>query len=77
MPVRKRRKCIDEIIIRCTVQCLAEFNFSRDYVAGIMIKTANIIFGQNWIRRTRLEDDEDDWSEEEADDIDSEQHNAK
>jgi hypothetical protein len=42
-----------------------------------MIKTANIIFGQNWIRKTRLEDDEDDWSEEEADDIDSEQHNAK
>jgi hypothetical protein len=77
MPVRKSRKCIDERIIRCNVQCLAEFNVSRDDVAGIMIKTANIIFGQNWIRKTRLEDDEDDWSEEETDDTDSEHHNAK
>ena len=62
-PIRSSRKYIDERIIRCTTQCLAEHNVSRNDVAGIIIKTANIIFGQKWSCDTLLDDAVDDISD--------------
>ena len=47
VPVRSSRKYIDERIIRSTVQCLADYKVSRKDVTGIILKTANIIFGQH------------------------------
>ena len=42
--VRHSRKNIDENIMRCTVQCLADYKVSAGDLAGIIIHTANIIF---------------------------------
>ena len=66
VPIRSSRKCIDERIIRCTTQCLADHKVSRNDVAGIIIKTANIIFGQNWTRHALLEDGEEDFSDSDS-----------
>ena len=54
IPIRTSRKCIDEKIIRCTVQCLADHEVSREDATGIIIKTANMIFGQNWMKSADL-----------------------
>ena len=49
-PIRTSRKCIDERIIRCTVQCFADHKVSREDATGIIIRTANMNFGQNWLK---------------------------
>ena len=46
--VRHSRKSIDENIMRCTVQWLADYKVSPGDLVGIIIHTANIILGQNW-----------------------------
>ncbi len=55
--VRTSQKNIDERIIKCTIQCFADHNVSRNDVAGIIIKTTNVIFGQNWTLHSKLGDD--------------------
>ena len=78
VPIRSSHKCIDERIIRCTTQCLADHKVSRNDVAGIIIKTANIIFGQNWTRHALLEDGEDDFSDSDSEtDLEKAAENAK
>lgn len=48
MNIRTGRNSIDESIIRCTVQCLAKYKVSQNDLAGIIVSTANILFGQIW-----------------------------
>lgn len=67
IPVRSSRKQIDERIIRCTVQCLADYKVSRRDVTGIIIKTANIIFGQHWSESAELSEPDNDSSDDDSD----------
>ena len=64
IPVRISRKKINEKILRCTIQCLADHNVSRNDLVGIILKTANIIFGQSWTRHSQLYDDKSDSEDE-------------
>ena len=34
--------------MRCTVQCIADYKVSRNDLIGIIVTTADIVFGQNW-----------------------------
>ena len=65
IPIRTSRKVFDEKIMRCTIQCLADHNISRNDAVGIILKTANIIFGQKWSRYSQLDDRYNDESESE------------
>lgn len=42
------RKILNESFVRCLVQCLSEFKVSHADLAGIIVRTANIMFGQKW-----------------------------
>ena len=42
------QKDINEQIIRCTVQCLADYKVSPSDLSGIIVNTANIFFGHEW-----------------------------
>ena len=46
--VRTSQKNTNEQIIRCTVQCLADYKVSPSDLSGIIVHTDNIIFGQQW-----------------------------
>ncbi len=61
VPIRTGRQTLNEKIVRCTVQCLADYKVSREDLAGVMVRTENIIFGQKWVRNANLdlEDDQD------------------
>ena len=50
IPIRTSQKCIYEKITRCTVQCLADQKVSLEDATGIIMTTANMIFGQNWMK---------------------------
>ena len=67
--MRKGGKCIDETIIRCTTLCLAEHNVSRNDVVGIILKTANIIFGQKLSRSYETEEEQDSSESEDENEL--------
>ncbi len=70
--VRTGRRSLNETLMRCVVQCLAETRMSPEEVSRVIVRVANMIFGQNW--KLRNEDDEDqDENEEESDDDEIEQ----
>ena len=54
--VRTSRQKINEQIIRCTVQCLANYKVSHRDLSGIIVHTANIIFVQHWELPSRRTD---------------------
>ena len=47
--------------MRCVVQCLAETRMSPDEVSKVVVRVANMVFGQNWkMKNEEGEGDEDD-----------------
>jgi hypothetical protein len=67
--IRNGRKSLNERIIRCAVQCLAQYKVSQNDLAGIMVATANTIFGQCWkIGPSWENDDDEDECESDSDD---------
>ena len=46
--IRTGRRTLNEALVRCIVQCVSEFKVSHADVSGIIVRSANMIFGQNW-----------------------------
>ena len=55
--------------MRCVVQCLAETRMSPDEVAKVVVRVANMVFGQNWKHQNDEDDDEKEESDEESEAI--------
>ena len=58
-------RSMNEDLMRCTTQCLADHKVNLNDLSGIMTKTANIVFGQQW---ELSEDDEEDPNEDNDED---------
>ena len=46
---REGQRMINESLMSCVVQCLSEFKVSHRDLAGIMVRMANMVFGQSWV----------------------------
>ena len=46
--IRTGRRTLNEALVRCIVQCVLEFKVSHADISGIIVRSANMIFGQNW-----------------------------
>ena len=46
--IRTGRRTLNEASVRCIVQCVSEFKVSHADISGIIVCSANMIFGQNW-----------------------------
>ena len=64
---RSGYRVMNESLMRCATQCLAEYKVSANDLSGIMIKTANIIFGQQWELNDETEVDGDDNDDDDND----------
>ena len=64
-------RSMNEDVMRCVTQCFAEHKVSANDLSGIMIKTANMIFSQQWELNSETDDENDD--EEDGDDEDTEE----
>ena len=58
--IRTGRRTLNEALVRCIVQCLSEFKVSHADISGIIVRSANMIFGQNWQISSDENLDEDD-----------------
>ena len=45
--IRTGRRTLNEALVRCIVQCVSEFKVSHADISGIIVRSANMIFGQN------------------------------
>ena len=69
LKIRTGRRSINEALVRCIVQCLSEFKVSHADIAGIMVRTANLVFDQNCqISASPDDDDEADEKDEDSED---------
>jgi hypothetical protein len=67
--IRTGRKNLNEALVRCVVQCLSEFKVSHVDIAGIMVRTANMIFNQKWrIASDGVGDDDGDGTDHGSED---------
>ena len=64
---RSGYRVMNESLMRCATQCLAEYKVSANDLSSIMIKTANIIFGQQWKLNNETEVDGDDNDDDDND----------
>lgn len=55
--IRSGPKSLNENVIRCMVQCLSDYKVSNRDLTGIMISTANMIFGQSWTLEPEVTDE--------------------
>jgi hypothetical protein len=46
--VRKSRKMLNENLVWCIVQCSADYKVSYNDLAGVIVRVANMVFGQTW-----------------------------
>lgn len=67
VPIRTGLKTLNESVVRCTVQCYSEYKVSYNDLVGIMIKTANMIFGQDWSASPNDQELEPELSENDTD----------
>ena len=58
--IRTGRRTLNEALVRCIVQCVSEFEVSHADSSGIIVRSANMIFGQNWQISPDENVDEDD-----------------
>ena len=72
--VRTSRKLINEKVIRCATQCLADYKVSLRDLSGIIVHVANIVFDQKWKLQDEVNEegdgemsDEEDISEDNPD----------
>ena len=66
--IRTGRRTLNEALVRCTVQCVSEFKVSHADISGIIVRSANMIFGQNWQISFDKNVDEDDEANQSDDD---------
>ena len=66
--IRTGRKTLNKALVRCIVQCVSEFKVSHAYISGIVVRSANMIFGQNWQISSDENVDEDDEANQSDDD---------
>ena len=57
--IRKSRKQINEKVIRCAIQSLADYKVSLRDLSGIIVHVANIIFDQKWKLQNELNEEGD------------------
>ena len=62
------RRTLNEALVRCIVQCVWEFKVSHADISGIIVRSANMIFGQNWQISSDENVDEDDEANQSDDD---------
>ena len=66
--IRTGRRTLNEALVRCIVQCVSEFKVSQADISGIIVCSANTIFGQNWQISSDKNVDEDDEANQSDDD---------
>ena len=66
--IRTGRRTLNEALVRCIVQCESEFKVSHVDISGIIVRSANMIFGQNWQISSDENVDEDDEANQSDDD---------
>ena len=66
--IRTGRRTLNEALVRCIVQCVSEFKVSHADISGIIVRSANMIFGQNWQISSDENVDEDDEANQSDDD---------
>ena len=66
--IRTGRRTLNEDLVRCIVQCVSEFKVSHADISGITVRSANMIFGQNWQISSNENVDEDDEANQSDDD---------
>ena len=66
--IRKGRRTLNEALVKCIVQCVSEFKVSHADISGIIVCSANMIFGQNWQISSDKNVDEDDEANQSDDD---------
>ena len=66
--IRTGRRTLNEPLVRCIVQCVSEFKVSHADISGIIVRSANMIFGLNWQISSDENVDEDDVSNQSDDD---------
>ena len=62
------RRTLNEVLVRCILQCVSEFKVSHADISGIIVCSANMIFGQNWQISSDENVDEDDEANQSDDD---------
>ncbi|XP_013414654.1 uncharacterized protein LOC106176709 [Lingula anatina] len=63
--IRTGRRSLNESLMRCIVQCLAETRMSPDEVATVVVRVANMVFGQNWKKQNEKDDENDETESDE------------
>ena len=58
--IRTGRRTLNEALVRCIVQYVSEFKVSHADISGIIVRSSNMIFGQNWQISSDENVDEDD-----------------
>ena len=66
--IRTGRRTLNEALVRCIVQCVSEFKVSHADISGIIVRSANMIFGRNWQISSDENDDEGDEANQSDDD---------
>ena len=77
--IRTGHKSLNETLMRCVTQCMAETRMSSVEVSKVMVRAANMIFGQNWIlynEKTNADDEDEEIEKDRADDEDVESDEA-
>ena len=67
--IRIGHKHLNESLMRCVTQCLAETRMSPVEVSKVVVRVANMVFGQNWV--IHKEKDNADVEDEGGDDVES------
>ena len=65
--IRIGHKHLNESLMRCVTQCLAETRMSPVEVSKVVVRVANMVFGQNWV--IHKEKDNADVEDEGGDDV--------
>ena len=66
--IKTGRRTLNEALVRCIVQCVAEFKVSHADISGIIVRSANMILGQNWQISSDENVDEDNEANQSDDD---------
>ena len=57
--IRKGNRTLNECLMRCVTQCLAETRMSPVEVSKVIVNVANMVFGQNWVTNNEKENTND------------------
>ena len=66
--IRTGRRTLNEALVRCIVQCVSELKVSLADISGIIVRSADMIFDQNWQILSDENVDKDDEANQSDDD---------